>query len=181
MNADFSTPKTLSRVLLFTGEGKGKTTAALGMALRAVGHGQRVLILQFIKADSSVGEIAALREMNGIEIIQTGRGFLPPSTNPAFAEHREAAERGLSLAEEAIGSGEYDLVVLDEICVAVAKGLLHEEDVVRAISINRPVTLVLTGRNAGERLISMADTVSEMRCIKHGLKNGWKKQTGVEY
>lgn len=181
MSSDYPVPKNGPRILIFTGDGKGKTTAALGMALRAAGHGQRVLIIQFIKADSSVGEIAALQKMPGIEIIQTGRGFLPPSTNPAFAGHCEMAERGLSLAAEAIGSGEYDMVVLDEICVAVAKGLLNEEDVVRAISTEKPITLVLTGRSAGERLIALADTVSEVCCIKHGLKDGWKKQKGVEY
>jgi cob(I)alamin adenosyltransferase len=170
------------RILIFTGDGKGKTTAALGMALRAVGHSMKVSIIQFIKADSSTGEIAALRAIPGVRIVQTGCGFVPPESNPSFADHHEAAQSGLKLATREIESGEYSLVVLDEICVAVAKGLVGESDVVDVVRKAGPdTTLVLTGRGATPALIALADTVTEMKVIKHGMRSGWPAQEGVEF
>ncbi len=170
------------RILLFTGDGKGKTTAALGMALRASGHGMRTLILQFIKANSSVGEIAACRHLPGVEISQTGLGFVPEPSHPSFSEHRRAAQEGLGLAHKALMSGQYDLVVLDEICTAVAKGLLQEDSVVEALRQAHPrACVVLTGRNATKALIDLADTVTEMRFIKHGFREGRAAEKGVEY
>ena len=174
--------KKSGRVLVFTGDGKGKTTAALGMALRASGHGMRVFVLQFIKADSSTGEIAAIKRLPGMEIVQAGRGFVPPRTSPKFAEHLKAAQKALRMAAEALGSGEYDLVVLDEICVAVARGILDEKSVVKVISKRAGRTnVVMTGRSATDGLISLADTVTEMRCIKHAFDKGRKAQKGVEF
>ena len=171
-----------ARILLFTGDGKGKTTAALGMVLRASGHGQKVLVLQFIKSDSSSGEVAACKKLSGIKLIQTGRGFVPAPDSPDFAEHRRAAERGLKLAVEALKSREYNLVILDEICTTVARGLLAEERVMEAIRQAHPDTcVVLTGRNATPGLASLADTLTEMRCIKHAFISGRKAQKGVEY
>ena len=104
------------RVLLFTGDGKGKTTAALGLALRACGHGLRVLALQFVKA-APTGELAAARHLPGFELVQCGRGFVPAPNSPAFEEHCRAAAAGLELAAEAMRSERYGLVILDEICV----------------------------------------------------------------
>jgi cob(I)alamin adenosyltransferase len=171
-----------NRVLIFTGDGKGKTTAALGMALRASGHGMRTLILQFIKADSSVGEIAACRNLPGVEISQTGLGFVPKPSNPSFLEHRRAAQEGLELALKALTSDQYDLVILDEICTAVAKGLLEEDCIVEAVRQTHPsVCVVMTGRNATEGLIDLADTVTEMRFVKHGFREGRAAEKGVEY
>ena len=170
------------RVLLFTGDGKGKTTAALGMALRAVGHGMKVKVIQFIKSDSSTGEIAALQMLPGIEIIQTGCGFVPCADNIVFTDHRQAAKYGLNIATEAIECGEYSLVVLDEICVAVAKRLLDEIDVIETVRKAGSGTIVaLTGRGATANLINLADTVTEMNNIRHGMKLGWPAQEGVEY
>ena len=170
------------RILVFTGEGKGKTTAALGMLLRASGHGLPVLMIQFVKADASTGELAAAERLPGVKVVQTGRGFVPPPTNPRFAEHVEAAQKGLCLAEEALAANTYALVILDEICVAVAKGLLDEQRVVN-VSTQAPgsACLVLTGRDATPALLALADTVTEMRAIKHGMQSGWEKQAGVEY
>lgn len=169
------------RLLIFTGDGKGKTTAALGMVLRAAGHGQRVRVIQFIKADSQTGELAACQRLPGVEIVQMGCGFIPKKDSPKFAVHREAAERALAAATEAVASDQYDLIVLDEICVAIAQGLIAEEKVFEIIQ-NAPakLCLVLTGRGASQRLMDEADTVTEMKCIKHALQAGVWAQTGVE-
>lgn len=169
------------RVLLFTGDGKGKTTAALGMALRAAGHGMRVMILQFLKQDSSTGEIAALAALPTVDLLQVGRGFVPPPNDPRRAEHAAAARDGLARARNATTSDQYDMVVLDEICGAVATGLLNEKHVLDLIASAAPgLCLVLTGRGATEGVIAAADTVTEMRCIKHALQDGMAAQKGVE-
>ncbi|MGD0094470.1 MAG: cob(I)yrinic acid a,c-diamide adenosyltransferase [Planctomycetota bacterium] len=170
-----------SRVLLFTGDGKGKTTAALGMALRACGHGLRVLVVQFIKA-APTGELAAMRYLPGFELVQAGRGFLPKPGSPQFEEHRRAAAAGLVQADLALASGRYELVILDEICGAVVAGLLSEDDVAALVGKRPPaLTMVLTGRGATPRLLALADTVTEMRCIKHAFSTGRKAQKGVEF
>jgi cob(I)alamin adenosyltransferase len=170
------------RIILNTGDGKGKTTAALGLVLRAVGHGMSALIVQFIKHDARTGELAALAHLPGVEIVQTGRGFVPPPDSPRFAEHRQAAQDGLRRAQQAVASGQFDLVVLDEICGALGCGLLEEEQVVALLEQSDPrVSLVLTGRGAGERLIALADTVTEMRCVKHAFGDGTTAQPGVEF
>jgi cob(I)alamin adenosyltransferase len=170
------------RLLIFTGDGKGKTTAALGMALRACGQGMRVKIIQFIKADPSTGEVAAVRNLPGVELVQTGLGFVPAEDHPGFLQHREAAQRGLLLAEEAVRSGEYDLVILDEICNAVALHLLSEEHVAAVLQMSGPGRIVvLTGRDAPESLMALADTVTIMSCRKHAMAEGRPAQKGVEY
>ncbi|OPY92916.1 MAG: Cob(I)yrinic acid a,c-diamide adenosyltransferase [Syntrophaceae bacterium PtaU1.Bin231] len=169
------------RVLLFTGDGKGKTTAALGMVLRASGHQMKILFIQFVKSDPGTGETAAFAGLPGATIIQTGRGFVPKPSKPEFADHRRAAEEGLKLAGEALRSGRYDMICLDEIAYAVARGLLAEEAVIQAVRQTHPGTIVvLTGRNATHGLIELADTATEMRKIKHGLETGWTAQKGVE-
>lgn len=173
---------TKGRLLIFTGDGKGKTTAALGMALRAAGHGQRIVIIQFIKADNSTGEIAALQLLPGVELVRTGLGFVPPPQDPAYADHCRAAQQALDKAGEALRSGKFDLIILDEVFVAITKGLLKEEQLLDVLGQDkaRPC-LVLTGRGAGQALIDQADTVTVMSCIKHGLTDGWPKQEGVEF
>ena len=131
------------RVVLLTGDGKGKTSSALGMALRAAGHGMRVFFLQFMKARSDVGEVAALRRFPEVEFVQCGRGFVPPPSSPAFAAHRDAARDGLSLSRQKIASGDYRMVVLDEICGAISLGLLDESEVLGVLrSATRPEGLV---------------------------------------
>jgi cob(I)alamin adenosyltransferase len=170
-----------ARVLLFSGDGKGKTTAALGTLLRAGGHGMRGLVIQFVKSDSRTGEIAGLNIL-GADIMQTGRGFIPSPDKPEYEEHRRAARTGMEEAGKAVASGMYDIIVLDEICVAVWKGLVSEEDVLALIAkAPSGICLILTGRGATEALIGAADTVTEMRMVKHGYQAGIPEQKGVEY
>ncbi|MCX5838859.1 MAG: cob(I)yrinic acid a,c-diamide adenosyltransferase [Deltaproteobacteria bacterium] len=170
------------RILIFTGDGKGKTTAALGMVLRAHGHGIPAAVIQFVKSDTKTGEFAALQKMAGVEIVVTGLGFVPRPTDPRFADHCRAAEEGLRIAAEAAFSERYGLVVLDEACTAVSLKLLAEEAVLAVLRDAAPgVTIVMTGRGATEGLINAADTVSEIRCIKHGFDSGRKAQKGVEF
>jgi cob(I)alamin adenosyltransferase len=170
-----------TRILIFTGDGKGKTTAALGMALRASGHCMKTLVLQFIKSNQS-GELTAFKSLHGVEIIQTGRGFVPSPTDPAFLKHREAACQGLEMAVEALRSKKYDLMILDEICTAMDKGLVSEDQIIELIKECGEIScLVLTGRGATPRLIDEADTVTEMHNLKHGLSLGIRAQKGVEY
>ncbi len=170
-----------ARILIITGDGKGKTTAALGMALRASGHGLRVLVIQFVK-ESDTGEIFAVDTMANISIVRTGLGFLPNEKSKEFCGHVQAAEKGLAIVAESIETGNYDLIVLDEVCVAVNKGLLDEEAVTKVIvKANSKVSLVLTGRNASQGLIDIADTVSNVECVKHGYQAGIAAQKGVEF
>ena len=170
------------RILIFTGNGKGKTTAALGMALRASGHGMRVKIIQFIKNDDATGEVNAIRNMQGIELVQSGCGFIPPPSSPAFAGHCEAAEKGLQLAAEAIASATYDLVVLDELCTAVACRLLDEQRVLETVQrAGRDLCVVMTGRGATAAMMELADTVTEMISLKHALEKDMPARKGVEF
>jgi cob(I)alamin adenosyltransferase len=169
------------RILIFTGDGKGKTTAALGMAFRASGHGLRSCIIQFIKSDASVGEIAAAGNSMLVEIHPTGLGFVPSGENPRFAEHRGAAQAGLRKAAEIIAGRQFPLLILDEICIAVSRGLIDLQQVVDLFEKTPPeMCLVLTGRDASPALIQLADTVTEMLCIKHGMHEGYGAQDGVE-
>lgn len=166
------------RILLFTGEGAGKTSAALGKALRLVGRGRRVAVIQFLKGDPDIGELPALARL-GILVEQHGLGFVPPPHDPTYAAHRAAAERGLARAWE-LAEG-CDALVLDEVCGAVAKGLLAESAVLALLAALRPgQVVILTGRDATPGLIARADTVSELRCIKHALAAGIVAEEGVE-
>jgi cob(I)alamin adenosyltransferase len=170
------------RILIFTGPGKGKTTAALGMVLRASGHGLRTKIVQFLKSDRGSGETTALQHLPGVEFVRRGLGFLPKGDDPQFADHRRTAAEGLELARAAILSDTYDLVVLDEICGAITAGLLEETEVAKLLQqAPARLRLALTGRNAPAALIELADTVTEMHCVKHGLQQGRTAQQGVEF
>ncbi len=169
------------RILIFTGEGKGKTTAALGMAFRASGHGLQVLVIQFVKG-ADTGELFASNELENMTFIQTGLGFLPDENSNAYCKHRLAAEQCLALALKSIESGSYDLIVLDEICVAVDRGLILEKAVIDVVEkANSKMSLVLTGRHATAGLINIADTVSNIECVKHGYQEGILAQKGVEF
>ncbi len=169
------------RILIFTGDGKGKTTAALGMALRASGHRLQTCIVQFIKNDASVGELAAASALPNVTIHQTGLGFLPPPDNPRFAEHRAAAQQGLRMAENVLAGRQCFLLILDEICLAVARGLVDSGQVEQLLAHASPeMCIVMTGRGATPELIALADTVTEMLCVKHGMQAGWADQAGVE-
>ncbi len=174
--------KKAGRVLIFTGDGKGKTTAALGMAVRASGHGQKVFILQFLKSQRTTGERLGLEHLPGIEVMPAGLGFLPDPQAPAFSDHQKTAERALTMALEILKSGDYDLVFLDEIGTAVAKGVLSEDRVLEVIrQRSEKTSLVLTGRGISQKLQDQADTVTQMNGLKHGLEQGLKAQPGIEY
>ena len=168
-------------VQIFTGNGKGKTTAALGTVLRAAGHGLKISVIFFIKGDSSGGEYISLSKFPNVEVTSFGlRQFIyKGDVNP---EEKAQAIAALSAAREAIVSGRYDLVVLDEINVAVHFKLLEADEVIRLIKDKPPhVELILTGRNADKRLIEMADLVTEMVKIKHPFDKGIKARKGIEY
>jgi cob(I)alamin adenosyltransferase len=166
-------------VQVYTGDGKGKTTAALGLALRAAGAGLRVYFGQFIK-NADYSEIKALaRFADCITVRQFGRGcFL--LTEPA-PEDRAAARRALEGLSEALTSGDYDLVIADEANVAVALGLIEANDLVSLID-RRPeqVELVLTGRGAPDAVLARADLVTEMRCVRHYYDRGVLARQGIE-
>lgn len=170
-------------VLVFTGNGKGKTTAALGTALRAVGYGHRVAIIQFIKGTWHYGELDAIARIPEIELQRSGAGFykimgdqLPEET------HRNAAREGIALAREKIRSGRYQVVILDEINNAVHTGLLEVEDVLGLID-DKPegIDLILTGRDAAPDVVERADLVTEMREIKHPFQKGILAKKGIDY
>lgn len=165
-------------VQVYTGNGKGKTTAALGLALRACGAGWRVLFGQFIKARET-SEIRILREkLPDITVEQYGRGMLRGVVND---EDRAAARQGLDRLRAAMAGGAYDLVVADELNVALAKGLVPLDAVLDLIRNKPPqVELVLTGRGAHPGVIEHADLVTEMRCIKHYLDAGVPAREGIE-
>ncbi len=170
-----------NRVVLITGDGKGKTTSALGMVLRAVGHGQRVCVVQFIKNKRDTGEARALALLSGVETHVCGEGFVLPGESGARAGHRSAAEAGLALAALKLADPALDMVVLDEVCGAIALGLLDAGRVIDTLKAAEPgKVIVLTGRDACQELVSFADTVSRVECVKHGMGQGWPAQKGVE-
>lgn len=170
------------RVVLITGEGRGKTTSALGLLLRAVGQGQRVCLVQFMKQLRDSGELKALARLPEVEVRVSGRGFVPAPESRAFAAHCEAARVGLHHARARLCDPGYGMVVLDEICGAVAKGLVSETDVIEAIDQTHPHgVVVLTGRDASAALVARADTVSHVQHIKHAYEKGRSAQTGVEW
>ncbi len=173
-------------VLVNTGEGKGKTTAALGTALRAFGNGQKVLIFQFIKGSWKYGELEAIRRLGeGIEIRQMGDGFVKhnqDATEETIAAHRQKAEEAWQKLCEEVQSDRWDLIVLDEINYAVHFGLLSVGAVVDLI-VHRPkrLNLILTGRYAAQEVIDQADTVTEMTLVKHAFQKGIRARRGIEY
>lgn len=178
------TPSTEGLVMVHTGNGKGKTTAALGMALRAVGYGFKVVMIQFIKGPWKTGEqISAARLAPDFELIKAGKGFYRIMGDRIPEEiHRQAAAEGLRLAEERIASGAWQLVILDEINNAVSDGLLTVEQVLSLLDV-RPshVHVLLTGRNAHDRVIERAHLVTEMREVKHPYSQGLLAQKGIDY
>jgi len=158
-----------SDVIVHTGNGKGKTTAALGIVLRASGYGHKVLIVQFIKGSWHYGEIDALARFDNVELMRVGKGFVGILGDKLpLADHQAAARAGLEQARAKIMTGDYNLVVLDEINNAVYMDLVPLEDVLGLVANRPPATsVILTGRNAHPRLIALADHVTEMRDVKH--------------
>ena len=175
--------------LVYTGDGKGKTSAALGAAMRALGHGWRVLVIQFMKGDWPVvyGELEmAKRLFPQFEVLQLGRGFVKiMGDKKPFEEHVEAAQAALALTRERVFSGKYDLVILDEINYALGYmdfKLIDLEGVLELIRTKPPeMHLILTGRNAHPKVVELADLVTEMKEVKHPMKRGIPAQQGIDY
>lgn len=170
-------------ILVNTGNGKGKTTAALGMALRAWGQGMKVLVLQFIKGGWKYGELKAAEKLApNFEIRQLGGGFIKGPDDKELDEHRHAAQEALQAAREEITSGKYDLIILDEILYAIHYRLVSLDEVLSLFACKpEGLHLVLTGRNAPPEIIEQADLVTEMREIKHPFTKGIPAQKGIEY
>jgi cob(I)alamin adenosyltransferase len=168
-------------VQIYTGDGKGKTTAALGLSLRAAGHGLRVYVGQFMKR-YPYGELAAAARLGDRVVIEQfgSTECLPLRAEPAAADV-ELARAGLARCRAALRSGEFAVVILDEACVAVRFGLLAEGDLLALLEERPPgVELVLTGRFATPALVERADLVTEMREIKHPFAAGWPARDGIE-
>ena len=171
-------------IVVITGYGKGKTTTALGIAVRACGHNLRTSLIQFMKGDLYAGEWDGVKKMNcPIELISTGKGFCGLLGNPyPYQEHRANAQEAIQLAAEKMASGQVDLLILDEINNALHLKLVDLEQVLELIRHKPPLLhLVLTGRDADPQIIELADTVSEIKEIKHAYRQGIEPQPGIDY
>jgi len=166
-------------VQVYTGDGKGKTTAALGLAMRAAGQGLKVIFIQFMKGDPNCGEHRFVEKFHPFDLVQLHRSDV--FTTPKEQLRQEAAET-LAFAEKALTGGQYDVVILDEVLVAVRDGLLDGPQVLGLIK-KRPekVELVLTGRNAPPEIVRAADLVTEMLMIKHPFTQGLSARRGIEF
>ena len=171
----------IGTVQVYTGNGKGKTTAALGQALRAAGHGQRVIVIQFMKGQINYGELKATEKVPGVEIEQYGLPTFVERGNPS-PKDRELARKGFERAKQVVQGASYDMVCLDEINVAVDYGLIGLSELLDLIKGKPPeVELVLTGRYAAPEVIELADLVTEMREVKHHFQKGIQAREGIEY
>ena len=166
---------------IYTGNGKGKTTAALGQAMRAVGHGLKVLMIQFMKGKINYGELEAAKKLPNFTIEQFGR---PDFVNPENPDEEDVrlARAGLARATEAVDSRKYDIVILDEINVAANFGLIESTDIISLFKRKSDdVTLILTGRYMPEEFEPYADLITECREVRHYFNKGMKAREGFEY
>lgn len=166
-------------VHVYTGDGKGKTTAALGLAIRATGQGKRVIIIQFLKGDPNCGEHIFASQCRSFEVVQFTKGncFVLPED-----QLKSDVDQAMEYAFKVLTGGEYDMVILDEIFIAVRRGLLETSAVIELID-RKPDTVefVLTGRGAPQEIIDMADYVTSMQMIKHPYVQGVKSRKGIEF
>ena len=170
-------------IIVNTGPGKGKTTSAMGTGLRAVGQGLRVLMLQFLKGSWHYGELDAVQAFGDKFVIrQMGRGFVKVGAEKPDPEDVRMVEQAWAESEKAIQSGDWDLIILDEINYAITYGMLDAVKVAEAVK-RKPemVHVILTGRNAHPAIVEVADTVTEMRQVKHAYEKGVLAQRGIEY
>ena len=171
-------------IVLITGYGKGKTTTALGIAVRACGHNRRVCIIQFMKGDIYAGEWDGVKKMGcEVELISTGKGFCGIQGNPyPYEDHRMNAQEAIQLTLQKMESGQYDILILDEINNALHLRLVDLEQVLEIIRRKPPLMhLVLTGRDAHPQVVELADTVSEIKEVKHAYRKGIEPQPGIDY
>jgi len=185
MNVEKLVPKEpRGLVVVITGHGKGKTTTALGIAVRACGHGMRICIIQFMKGDLYSGEWDGVKKMDcAIELHATGKGFCGIQGNPyPYREHRQNAQDAVALAREKMASGNFDLIILDEINNALHLKLVDLEQVLSLIREKPPlVHLVLTGRDAHEEVVEQREDLLEVQEIKHAYRKGIEPQRGIDY
>ena len=170
-------------IIIHTGDGKGKTTAAMGTALRAAGHQIRSLMIQFIKGSWAYGELEAVKKLHPyFEIIPMGKGFIRFDQGGPKPEDLQAVQETWNFFLEQMQSGRYGLIILDEINYAIDYRLLPVKEVVKALKNKpAPLHLILTGRNAKPEIMDLADLVTEMKEIKHHYKKGIQAQKGIEY
>ncbi len=171
-------------LVVITGHGKGKTTTALGIAVRACGHDMKVCIIQFMKGDLYAGEWDGVKKMNcQIELISTGKGFCGIQGNPyPYKEHRENAQEAIQIVHQKMESNPPDILILDEINNALYLKLVDLDQVLKIIERKPPqMHLVLTGRNAHPQVIDLADTASEIVEVKHAYRKGIEPQPGIDY
>ncbi|TLX69187.1 MAG: cob(I)yrinic acid a,c-diamide adenosyltransferase [Thaumarchaeota archaeon] len=171
-------------VIVYTGNGKGKTTASLGVALRAIGHGLKVCMVQFIKGEWHYGELNSLKKLEpDFELIVAGKGFIGIiDDDHPFEEHVKAAKTALDIVEQKISLDIFDIIILDEINYALHLGLLQLSDVMKVIQYRpKRLSLILTGNYACEEIILSADLVTEMKEIKHPYKQGLKAKRGIDF
>ena len=173
----------MSLVIVYTGNGKGKTTAALGMALRAVAYNYKVCMIQFIKGSWQYGEMKSYQRLRPeFEMVIAGKGFVGiVDDGTPIDEHKLAAINALKISREKISSNRYDIVILDEINYAIKLDLIDKDDVIDLIKSRGDTTLVLTGNYASNEIIELADLVTEMKEIKHPYKRGIKAVKGIDY
>ena len=171
-------------VIVYTGNGKGKTTAALGMALRAAGYNHKICIIQFIKGSWPYGEMESIKRLEPeLELVIAGKGFVGiiDDTSPK-EEHQKIAKEAINISKEKIQSGKYNIVILDEVNYAIDLGLIDLNDVLSLIkSKPEDLNLVLTGNHAKKEIIDIADLVTEMKEIKHPFKSGIKAKKGIDF
>ncbi len=180
----FEPRKKVGLVVVITGGGKGKTTSALGMALRAVGYNMKVCIIHFIKGDMYSGELDGIRRLSpNVEVHLTGKGFCGIMGDPyPFEEHRANAQDAIRLVKDKISSGNFDIVILDEINNALKLELIDLPQVLDIIDNKPPLMhLILTGRDAHPEVIKKAHTVTEVKEIKHAFRQGIEPQKGIDY
>lgn len=170
-------------LIVYTGNGKGKTTAAIGSAIRAIGQGFRVLMIQFIKGSWKYGELVSMKRLKPeFEIMPLGKGFVGANSKLDEKDVQDNISKSWSRAKNAIQSDSYDMVILDEINYVIDYGLIPVEEVVTVLE-KRPkrLHLIMTGRDAHERVVEKADLVTEMREVKHPYAQGIKAQKGIEF
>ena len=171
-------------VIVYTGNGKGKTTAALGMALRAVGYNHKICLIQFIKGSWPYGEMTSIKRLEPeVEFIVAGKGFVGIIDDKSpKEEHIKVAKEALKIAKEKIQSAKYDIVILDELNYAINLGLIPVNDVIQIIkSKPEKLNLVITGNHAKPEIIELADLVTEMKEVKHPFKSGIKAKKGIDF
>ena len=170
--------------MVYTGNGKGKTTAALGMCVRAVGYNWKICLIQFVKGSWKYGELKGIKKLEpNVELSTVGEGFVGIlDDDKDFSEHQKAAQQGIAKAIGKIKSGDFQLVILDELNVALDLGLVTRDDITAVLEAQPPTLhLVITGRGAPDWLVERADLVTEMTEVKHPYQKGMLAQKGIDW